>query len=1069
MDTYQSKTENLIGSDLATPITAPLAGDPSSLANPLVPSTAVGFTYPNALDTQFSTSNFVVSSLSPQESVIYLNSIGIAPSSSNYAQNSLGTSTSSNNLTTLVSSDLTVGSMPNSLTFMGSNQSDKLYLKLGEQNTLDFSNDGINFNSTNWLSLSNIENIFVNLEGGDDNLFIDQSLFNFVSNSNTKINFDGGIGKNTLFGPAVDTTWHITGVNSGNLGNVLFQNTTDLNAAAYNYATFVFSNDGVLDGVADGGDGNLGTLIIDGGNYQTSRYIASGPHSGSILLDQKLIQYDGLAPIIDNTNTANRIFTATSGNDQIVVGKNTIGGVGEFIFINSTNNTFENVTYQFAPTGKLTIDAGGGDDNITVNWFDPNAGATLEILGGSGRDTVLFANSLNLNGGGLIVAAESISVASGVTLDTTKLGGSNGDIVFTATDSQDGILANGNAQVSLNGATLKAGNINISATSTVTGSMDNIAAIVALDSTAKVSLVDTRIESSGSVSIASSSIVTGSATAKGLSSQIDTSKDAAVAVLDVDSTATTNISGSSSISALGLLSVTATNKVTATSIGDASTAAAGAGIATNTISTITKAFIDSSSNLAITASKITLNADSENIVTTTAKSSAGGSTNNDQTPQNRTDNNAKNSDGAVTVAGALAFSKLSSVTEAFLAPSNAAIGATLTAASLDISATNKSSVSTTADGSFTSAGSTGVGVAVAINVSNVSTKAYIGSKVILNVGSTTIQALTPNINSFTAIATSGSGDAGKFGIAGAFAVNKLNNSSQSWLLAGSLVNGTNGSLFLISDNKTNSQTKAESAQSGGQTLGVGASFALAVENNTSEAIIQDNVTLSQIGAVSLTANSDNSNENTVQAGAAGGTAVSPAVAMAIVANDTLATIGNAGTSGLLAIGSLEAKANHKGKAVTTADATAAGGKVAVGAALALNFVNDKTIATTSRNINATTGGVSFSALAYANSGATAKASAAGTEASTDGGASDNAEKQTTDQLDANDTSANSQKNKDAVKGQVKTSQGNVSIAAGFSLNLVNSKANASLADGLVINANGKFQLAATNETDAAAI
>lgn len=398
----------------------------------------------------------------------------------------------------------------------------------------------------------------------------------------------------------------------------------------------MFSPDGSLSGIADGGDGDLGTLIIEGGNYQTSRYIADSAHSGSILLDQKLIRYDGLAPIIDNTNTVNRIFTATNGNDQIVIDKNTIGGTGDYIFINSTNGTFENVTYQFSPTGKLTVDAGGGDDTITVNWFDSSVGTSLEILGNTGNDSVIFAKSLSFNGGSLIASAENITVALGVVIDTTKAGGTNGNITFLAADTQtqSGLFppsATSKAQVNLSGSTLIAGNVNISATSTVTGAVDNIAALVNLDSTASISVFDTRIESSGSVTLASSSIVTGSSIATGLNSQIDTSVDAAVAILVIKSSAVSNVSGSSSILSAGALEVTATNKVTATTSGDASAATAGAGIAIATVSTTTKAYIDSSSSQSISASAITLNADADNNITTTAKASPYGSTENDET------------------------------------------------------------------------------------------------------------------------------------------------------------------------------------------------------------------------------------------------------------------------------------------------------------------------------------------------------------------------------------------------------------------------------------------------------
>lgn len=168
---------------------------------------------------------------------------------------------------------------------------------------------------------------------------------------------------------------------------------------------------------------------------------------------------------------------------------------------------------------------------------------------------------------------------------------------------------------------------------------------------------------------------------------------------------------------------------------------------------------------------------------------------------------------------------MTGTTEAYLASTDSAIGLTLAATNLDIKANSKNSVVTSADGSTTSSGSVGVGVAVAINVSDLSTKAYIGSKATLNVDAVNIQALTPTTNIFTAIAVSGAGDAGKVGVAGAIAVNRLKNSSQALLLTASAINLANGSISLSSNNQTSSQTKAESAQSGAGTLGIGASFA----------------------------------------------------------------------------------------------------------------------------------------------------------------------------------------------------------------------------------------------------
>lgn len=1102
MNVIQSSANNALGASLYIP-ESPLIGNTSLLGTPIGSQKANTPSSLGVLPNSLTSNAPFTTTLSPTQSVVYLNN-ALPTNSTNLFLNS------NNNLPLVSQDNFAVGSMPTSLTFVGSKLADDLYLKLDANGIINFSTDGSKFNALSTSKLAST-NIAIALGEGDDNLYIDSSIFTALQSSNSKISFDGGSGKNTVFGAAVDTTWNITGKNSGKVGNLSFRNTTDLKAAAKNYATFVFSESGSLSGIADGGDGNLGTLIIDGGNYQTSRYVANDAHSGSIFLDDKLIRYDGLAPIIDNTNTADRTFVASAGNDQIVVDKRntTIDGItGDYVFINSLNNTFENVTYKFSPTSKLTINAGAGDDTIAVNWF-VSTGASLVIEGNAGNDSVVIAKNLSLNGGGLTVNAETISVANGVTIDTTKVGGSSGAISLIANDTKSQaptliplttpLNATSNAQVNLTGATLKAGNITLSATSNMTATMsvplsgtvsgttislDPVFAKATLGSTATVSLVDTRIESTGNVVISGVSSVDGNATAGGISSFINTAVDAAVANSTITSSAIANISGQSSISATGTLTLSAKNTVKATTTGNAAAASAGAGIAIANVTTTTKAYIDSASNQAISASAITLAADTNATVNTTAKASPGGSTQNSQTPEAATEGNAVTSGGAIGVAGALAFAKFKNTTEAYLASTNTA---TLTASTLNIGTTSINNVITIADGSTVSSGALGVGVAVAVNLSDVSNRAYIGGKAILNVGTTTVQALTPttnpalpapvfpiipnpfvvvSANNFLATATSGAGAGSKVGVAGSFALNKLNNTSQALLLAGSVIDAGNGALTLSTTNKTNSVNRAISAQSGATTLGIGASFSLDLEENKTEALVQDNVTLTKAGTLTLKAVADNANLNNAEAGAGGSISVSPTVALTIVNNSTAATIGNAGTSGLLTVGAVDASATQTGISRTNADGTVKASKVALGAALALSFVNDTVTSTTLRNITSTKGGVSFSALSYASSSASGTASAAGSDESKD--SNDTSEKQVGDQLAKSDTSSKKADNQAAIKGQVKTSQGNVSVAAGIALNVVNSTANASLADGLTINSAGLFTLAASNETDATA-
>ena len=470
-------------------------------------------------------------SLNSAESIVYLNSLGISPTNP-----AVSTST----VSLVDQNNFSIGNMPKTLTFKGSSASEDLYLKLDASSILNFSTDGTNYFSLNLADLSTKLDISVDLGDGNDSLYIDSSVFKALQNTDSKISFDGGLGNNTLYGPAIDTTWNVTGQNSGNLGKIEFQNVSNLKGAADNQDEFVFSSLGSLSGVADGGAGGFDTLVLDGGSYASANYMATSPNDGTIALDDKLIKYAGLEPIIDNTVVTDRVFNATNSDDNIVVqADSTIGRT----IIFSSNATFESISF-LNPSSSLTINALDGKDTFTINSLGIGFNANLNINGGIGNDSVVFGQNLSLNGRNLSVNAESITVASGVILDLTKVGGTSGDISFIASDTQTQNLlsATGLSQITLSGATIKAGNVNLSATSTVSGSINNIAALVNLASTAGVALVDSRIESSGNVLISSISSVTGDAVAQGLNSQVDTSVDAAVAISIINSSAIADVS-----------------------------------------------------------------------------------------------------------------------------------------------------------------------------------------------------------------------------------------------------------------------------------------------------------------------------------------------------------------------------------------------------------------------------------------------------------------------------------------------------------------------------------------------
>ena len=68
----------------------------------------------------------------------------------------------------------------------------------------------------------------------------------------------------------------------GTVDGLSFSGFENLTSAAAFASTFVFTSNGSLSGVVDGGADNLGTVDIEGGSFSSSDNVATGPHSGTI-------------------------------------------------------------------------------------------------------------------------------------------------------------------------------------------------------------------------------------------------------------------------------------------------------------------------------------------------------------------------------------------------------------------------------------------------------------------------------------------------------------------------------------------------------------------------------------------------------------------------------------------------------------------------------------------------------------------------------------------------------------------------------------------------------------------
>src|SRR5262249_30672489 len=147
--------------------------------------------------------------------------------------------------------------------------------------------------------------------------------------------------------------------------------------------------------------------------------------------------------------------------------------------------------------------------------------------------------------------------------------------------------------------------------------------------------------------------------------------------------------------------------------------------------------------------------------------------------------------------------------------------------------------------------------------------------------------------------------------------------------------------------------KAKAVESMAGDVGVGASVALNITDHDTRARIEDSALLVGARDVSLTAKSDHDVITEATGGAAGGTAITPVVALAFAFHDTEATVGTQ-AGALSQTGSFVALAEHTGMIDTDAKGKAEGSDAAIGASLGFTYVEETVVASTARDI--TTGG-----------------------------------------------------------------------------------------------------------------
>jgi len=185
-------------------------------------------------------------------------------------------------------------------------------------------------------------------------------------------------------------------------------------------------------------------------------YTAVDANSGSVNIDGSIVNYTGLEPITDSLDAVNRTFDSTGVSSDHDINVSDAGGMT----VISDNGTaaFESVTFR-NPSASLTLNAGDGDNTISLSAIDSAFAAAFTLNAGGGGDTVdagAFNHALAINGEAgddvIVGSANDDTISGGLGAD--NLSGGDGadtirgnDAVNPDDDASDTIFGNGGADV----------------------------------------------------------------------------------------------------------------------------------------------------------------------------------------------------------------------------------------------------------------------------------------------------------------------------------------------------------------------------------------------------------------------------------------------------------------------------------------------------------------------------------------------------------------------------------------------------------------------------------------------
>ena len=382
-------------------------------------------------------------------------------------------------------------------------------------------------------------------------------ISNTASTINTVISGATGSGTNSITIPFAQVTGSSITINGGTGADAL-----TVNFSLGNFSKAITFNGG--NPTSSPGD----SLTLTGGStFSTVTHTATNASDGTVsVTGNSTITYTGLEPVTDNLSATDRVFTFTGGAETITL----TDATGANMTIDSTLS--ESITFA-NPTGSLTINAGTGDDTVTVTSVDAAYNVDLTINGDAGVDTVnLNADITFAANEFLAVNADSVATGAGADLITSGTG--------TITVAADDVALNGTSSL-------------VSA-STVTLRPETAARAINLgtETAGQLSLTDAELDritatsrivvghaSAGAVTFSSAiamanssvlEVISGSTINDGGSSDIFTDTSLALnAASGIGTTSTLNVAVSnfSATAATGGIDVTNSGSVTLTTVG----------------------------------------------------------------------------------------------------------------------------------------------------------------------------------------------------------------------------------------------------------------------------------------------------------------------------------------------------------------------------------------------------------------------------------------------------------------------------------------------------------------------